>query len=70
MDRSGWMYEIIQDTLEYVRGVHEFINYATENMRQTRARIILCSCRDCQNVRIFQDVEEIKKYLIRRGFKE
>jgi Transposase-associated domain len=53
MDRSGWMYEIIQDTLEYVRGVHEFINYATENMRQTRARIILCSCRDCQNVRRF-----------------
>jgi Transposase-associated domain len=64
------MYEIRHDTLEYVRGVDEFINYTTENMRQTSAQTILCLCRECQNVRRFQDVEEIRNHLIRRRFKE
>jgi Transposase-associated domain len=70
MDHSRWMYEIRRDTLEYVRGVDEFINCVTENMRQSMTQIILCSCRNCQNVRRFQDVEKIRNHLIRRGFKE
>jgi Transposase-associated domain len=64
------MYAIRRDIHEYVRGVDEFINCATENMRQSIAWIILCPCRDYQNIHRFQDNEEIRNHLIRRGFKE
>jgi hypothetical protein len=42
-----WNNLIIRDTLEYVIGVDKFINCATENMRQIRARTIIYPCRNC-----------------------
>jgi hypothetical protein len=35
MDHSQWMYEIRRDTIKYLRGVEEFIDYAIEDMSQT-----------------------------------
>jgi hypothetical protein len=32
MDHSRWMYGIIRDTSEYMRGVEEFLDRATEDI--------------------------------------
>jgi Transposase-associated domain len=70
MDRSRWMYGVRRDTFQYLRGVEEFLNHVIENMRQRGHHTVLCLYRDCQNVCRFQNVEEIRNHLIRRGFKE
>jgi Transposase-associated domain len=64
------MFGVRRDTFQYLRSVEEFLNHAIENMRQRGDQIVLYPCRDCHNVRRFQNVEEIKNHLIRRGFKE
>jgi Transposase-associated domain len=67
MDRSQQMYGIWQDTIEYLRGVEEFMDYAIEDMGN---QTILYPCRDFQNLRRFQNIKEVRVHLIRRGFKE
>jgi Transposase-associated domain len=39
-------------------------------MRQKNDHIILCLCRNYQNVRRFYNIEDIRNYLIMHGFKE
>jgi Transposase-associated domain len=67
MDRSQQMYGIWRDTIEYLRGVEEFMDYAIEDMGN---QIIFYPCRDFQNLRRFQNIKEVRVHLIRRGFKE
>jgi Transposase-associated domain len=50
MDRSQWMYEIMRDTIEYLKGVEEFMDCATENMSQRGDQIIFCPRQNCQNL--------------------
>jgi Transposase-associated domain len=53
MDRNRWTYESGRDTIEYLRGVEEFMDYAIEDMSKKSDKIILYPCRDCQNLRRF-----------------
>jgi Transposase-associated domain len=46
------------------------MDYAIEYMSQKCDQIIFCPCRDCQNLRRFRNIEEVRVHLIRRGFKE
>lgn len=69
MDRKSWMYGR-RDTSAYLLGVEEFINCAKEHMRRRGDETILCPCSDCENLRRFRDVREVRGHLIRRGFKE
>jgi Transposase-associated domain len=64
------MYGIRQDTSEYMRGIDELFDCATEYMSQRDDQIILCPGRDCQNLQRFQNIGEIRVHLIMRGFKE
>jgi len=70
MDRNSWMYGIKRDTVEYLRGIDEFVKCAMEDMRLRGVRTLLCPCRDCQNLRRLQNIEEVRDHLICRGFKE
>jgi Transposase-associated domain len=70
MDRSRWMYGVRREIFQYLRGVEKFLNHLIENMRQRGDQIVLCPCRDCQNIRRFWKIKEIRNYLIRHGFKE
>jgi hypothetical protein len=47
------MYEIRQNTIEYLRGVEEFMDYTTEDMSQKGDEIIIYPYRDCHNLRRF-----------------
>ena len=69
MDRKSWMYGR-RDTSAYLLGVEEFIDCAKEHMRRRGDETILCPCSDCENLRRFRDVREVRGHLIRRGFKE
>jgi Transposase-associated domain len=64
------MYGIKWDTSEYIRCVEEFLDCATEDMNRRGDHTIPCPYRDCQNLRRFQNVGEIRVHLIVRGFKE
>jgi hypothetical protein len=70
MDRNSWMYGIKRDTIEYLRGIDEFVKCAMEDMRLRGVRTLLCPCRDCQNLRRVRNIEEVRDHLICRGFKE
>jgi Transposase-associated domain len=70
MDRKNWMYGIRRDINDYLTGLQEFINCAEEDMKRRGDRTILCPCRDCENLRRFRNVEEVREHLIHRGFKE
>jgi UDP-N-acetylmuramate-alanine ligase len=70
MDHRRWMYGVRRDIFQNLRGVEEFLNHAIENMRQRGDQTVLCLCRDCQNVRRFRNIEEIRNHLIKCGFKE
>lgn len=64
------MYGIRRDTNDYLTALQEFINCAKEDMKRRGDWTILCPCRDCENLRRFRDIEEVRGHLIRRGFKE
>jgi hypothetical protein len=70
MDRNSWMYGIKRDTIEYLRGIDEFVKCAMEDMRLRGVRTLLCPCRECQNLRRVRNIEEVRDHLICRGFKE
>ena len=49
MDRNTWMYKIKWNTIEYLRGIIEFLECALEDMRNRGAQTLVCPCEDCQN---------------------
>ena len=49
MDRHHWMYEIPRTTIEYWRGVEEFIKSAERFKKNEGEDSIVCPCRDCKN---------------------
>jgi Transposase-associated domain len=68
MDGNTWMYKIKMNTIEYLRGIDEFLECASENMRNRGARTVVCPCEDCQNLRRFKNIKQVRDHLIRRGF--
>jgi Transposase family tnp2/Transposase-associated domain len=68
MDRNTWMYKIKRNTIEYLRGIDEFLECASEDMRNRGARTLVCPCEDCQNLRRFGNIKQVRDHLIRRGF--
>ena len=74
MDRR-WMYSGSRTTPEYLAGVKEFCRIAVQHQwstlveqRLTKARPIFCPCRDCNNVKRWEDIKKIEDHLIIRGF--
>ena len=55
MDRHHWMYEIPRTTVEYWRGVEEFIKSAERFKKNEGEDSIVCPCRDCKNIRNYCD---------------
>jgi Transposase-associated domain len=68
MDRNTWMYKIKRNTIKYLRGIDEFLECATEDMRNRGAQTLVCPCEDCQNLRRFGNIKQVRDHLIRRGF--
>jgi Transposase-associated domain len=69
MDHSKWMYEMKwRYTIEYLSGVDEFMNCAINYMKSTGEQTLLCPCCDCQNLRRFHNVNEVRGHLMTRGF--
>jgi Transposase-associated domain len=68
MDRDTWMYRIKKNIIEYLRGIDEFLECASEDMRNRGARTLICPYQDCQNLRRFENIKQVRDHLIRRGF--
>jgi Transposase-associated domain len=68
MDRNTWMYKIKRNTIEYLRRIDEFLECASEDMRNRGVQTFVCSCEDCQNLRRFGNIKQVRDRLIRRGF--
>ncbi|WCJ37799.1 hypothetical protein M5689_018900 [Euphorbia peplus] len=66
MDRN-WM-NGLRTNVEYLYGVNEFCNVAVKHQLDQKRSTILCPCRDCNNARAYEDIQEIKFNLVRRGF--
>lgn len=68
MDRQEWMYHTKRTSLEFQRGVKEFINIAEDDMMTKGVNFVYCPCFDCCNLRRFNNRAQIEYHLIRRGF--
>jgi Transposase-associated domain len=68
MDRNTLMYKIKRNTIEYLRGINEFLECASEDMRNRGARTLICPYEDCQNLRRFRNIKQMRDHLIRHGF--
>jgi Transposase-associated domain len=68
MDRNTWMYKIKRNTIEYLRGIDEFLECASKDMRNRGAQTLVCSCEDCQNLRRFRNIKQVRDHLIHHGF--
>jgi Transposase-associated domain len=68
MDHNTWMYKIKWNTIEYLRGIDEFLECASEDMRNMGAQTLVCPCEDCQNLRRFRNIKQVRDHLIHRGF--
>ncbi|XP_031091096.1 uncharacterized protein LOC115996097 [Ipomoea triloba] len=68
MDRS-WMHEK-RNTVKYIQGVQEFIQYAEKNKSKKAEDFISCPCCDCKKLKRYRTSDVVKGHLIRRGFKE
>jgi Transposase-associated domain len=62
------MYKIKRNTIEYLREIDEFLECATEDMRNRGARTLVCPCENYQNLRRFGNIKQVGDHLIRRGF--
>ena len=68
MDRKKWMYDAARNSKEYIEGVHEFMEFALEDMRKKSDEYLICPCVDCGNTKRRQEVD-VRSHLFRRGFK-
>jgi Transposase-associated domain len=68
MERNTWMYKIKRNTIEYFRGIDEFLEFSSEDMRNRGARTLICPCEDCQNLQRLENIKQVRDHLIHRGF--
>jgi Transposase-associated domain len=68
MDHNTWMYKIKRNTIEYLRGIDEFLECASEDMKNRGARTLVCPCEDCQILWRFGNIKQVRDHLIHRGF--
>nr|GMC46498.1 uncharacterized protein LOC109179380 [Ipomoea batatas] len=59
-----------RNTVKYIQGVQEFIQYAEKNKSIKAGDFISCPCYDCKNLRRYRNSDAVKDHLIRRAFKE
>ena len=64
------MYDGNRSSERYLSGVSDFIRAAEEHKLNRPEQYICCPCKDCENVRMFENPEQIEDHLIRRGFIE
>jgi Transposase-associated domain len=57
-----------RNTIEYLSGLDEFMNCAINYMKSTGEQTLLYPCCDCQNLRRFHNVNEVRGHLTTRGF--
>lgn len=55
---------------EFLNGIDEFRGVALEYKRSVGCTTIFCPCRDCQNIKRWEDFRVIEDHLFLRGFKE
>src|SRR6187551_978788 len=65
MDERGWMY-VASSNDSFVNGVDSFVNVARSY--QTSDGYQYCLCIDCKNQKQFQNIEQIRRHLLCRGF--
>ena len=54
--------------IQYQDGVKDFCRAALEHQRVSKAELIFCPCRDCDNGRKWENIKKIEEHLICRGF--
>ena len=69
-DGPDWMYGTSHLSDEYLSGVEEFMKCATEDMKNNEKDKMVCPCCDCNNLRNFSMLDQVRGHLIRRGFKQ
>ena len=62
------MYDRNRLSEEYLNGVEEFMRAAEEDKLRRMRDYIHYPCKDCENVHILDNLEQVKGHLIRRGF--
>ena len=59
-----------RDSIEFMNGVKEFCNCALQHQQESKNHDIYCSCRDCQNIDIVNNIRTLRDHIMTRGFKK
>jgi Transposase-associated domain len=62
------MYKIKRNIIKYLRGIDEFLECASEDMRNRGAQTLIFPYEDCQNLRRFENIKQVRYHLIHCGF--
>jgi hypothetical protein len=62
------MYNLSRLDPSYITGVQRFIDAAKNHASRTGKMHIHCSCMDCRNYVVSNDIQQILTHLVRRGF--
>jgi Transposase-associated domain len=68
IDHDTWMYRIKRNTIEYLRRIDEFLECASEDMRNRGAQTLVYPYQDCQNLWRFRNIKQVRDHLIHSGF--
>nr|GEV27773.1 reverse transcriptase domain-containing protein [Tanacetum cinerariifolium] len=68
MDRETWMYNIDCFTLDYVKGLSEFMKCTEAHRKRVRGTLISCPCVRCRNIMSYDNSNTIRHHLIEHGF--
>ena len=63
-----WIYEADRRDREYFDGVVSFVRAARTYKSNERTDYICCPCVDCKNQKKWQNIEQIRTHLLRKGF--
>ena len=58
-----------RDTLEFIKGILELCELALKHQAQTGDDGFFCPCVDCSNVIKVGDIDMVREYVFRRGFR-
>uniref|UniRef100_K3YKT1 Transposase-associated domain-containing protein n=1 Tax=Setaria italica TaxID=4555 RepID=K3YKT1_SETIT len=68
MDHRTCMYGIRRHSHTFMSEVSKFVDAAKKHARICKTKQICCPCFDCSNNIVWEDIDVMKRYLIKRGF--
>jgi hypothetical protein len=68
MERPLWIYNLSRLDPSYQLEVRRFIDTTKRHACREKTKYIYCTCIDCKNVVVFEDVDQINSHLVCRGF--